>query len=811
MIEACNFGCSNRTCITCIDTDGDGYNATGGLCGVIDCNDNSNLVYPGAAEICDNIDNDCDIAVDEDFTNLNQVCSVGIGECESDGIFVCSSNGSATQCNAVPNQPSNEICDGLDNNCNTQTDETGNALCNDNLYCNGEETCAGTDGCLAGSPINIDDDISCTDDSCDETNDIIINTANNSNCDDNLYCNGVETCNAQLDCQSGTSVDPDDGILCTEDFCNELTDSIINIPEDNNCPSDTICADNYCDVSLDCQVNYEPSTTECRPSVGQCDAADFCTGFNSDCPNQLSPNGTTCSDNFFCTINDVCVSGVCGSVTQRDCSSNNILINECEYSPDDIDYTLDYYSFTSVCNEITDQCADRPLVWELLITHTCNINQCGAECIEDNNCQNTECDGFDSCIGNDYYDYQDVQNNCLSDCACETNICNNPTIIQDDSRCITCGNSFLDNNEECELPNTNNNNYCSQTTETCDSTNHTAVRDDYGNCNSVCGCVEDSFSAYSCITNSCGAECEVNADCNDNNSSTEDICNTNNCSCEYTTNPFCGDGNLDAGEECDDGNNINGDSCSSNCELEIECSSDSECSADYYSDQYCSGNNLSQDFYDYSCINSGTINSQCVLSISALLVEKCDYGCNSETNCCNGCNPDDKEICNGIDDDCDGQIDEIETFALDLTKTNKDSKSITGLGIGECKESCPSYCSVHTPYNYGTNAVWEPGLAFSAPFEGDAICSLTLKSTGFSSAKGDDNEIVTAKINNVLFDSTADICNSGSCPCVISSKTSSRTVPIKLAGNLITAKRPGDSVSIKGAVLTCEYDVCSNE
>ncbi len=38
-----------------------------------------------------------------------------------------------------------------------------------------------------------------------------------------------------------------------------------------------------------------------------------------------------------------------------------------------------------------------------------------------------------------------------------------------------------------------------------------------------------------------------------------------NCSEE----PYCGDGSLDSGEECDDGNNEDGDGCSSDCELEL--------------------------------------------------------------------------------------------------------------------------------------------------------------------------------------------------------------------------------------------------
>lgn len=39
----------------------------------------------------------------------------------------------------------------------------------------------------------------------------------------------------------------------------------------------------------------------------------------------------------------------------------------------------------------------------------------------------------------------------------------------------------------------------------------------------------------------------------------------------YVPQGYCGDGNLGAGEECDDGNNVDGDGCSANCALE-QCS-----------------------------------------------------------------------------------------------------------------------------------------------------------------------------------------------------------------------------------------------
>lgn len=35
--------------------------------------------------------------------------------------------------------------------------------------------------------------------------------------------------------------------------------------------------------------------------------------------------------------------------------------------------------------------------------------------------------------------------------------------------------------------------------------------------------------------------------------------------------PFCGDGNVDAGEECDDGNNVDGDGCSATCTIDPYC------------------------------------------------------------------------------------------------------------------------------------------------------------------------------------------------------------------------------------------------
>jgi len=60
-------------CDACIDIDGDGY-GTGEGCLGLDCDDNNPAVYPGATEVCDGIDDDCNGEVDnvdEDNDEVN--------------------------------------------------------------------------------------------------------------------------------------------------------------------------------------------------------------------------------------------------------------------------------------------------------------------------------------------------------------------------------------------------------------------------------------------------------------------------------------------------------------------------------------------------------------------------------------------------------------------------------------------------------------------------------------------------------------------------------------------------------------------
>lgn len=81
-----------------------------------------NQVLP-QKELCDNLDNDCDGSIDEDFPNLTQPCTIGKGICVSSGKFVCSADKKTEECDALKIPPQTEICDGKDNDCNGQIDD----------------------------------------------------------------------------------------------------------------------------------------------------------------------------------------------------------------------------------------------------------------------------------------------------------------------------------------------------------------------------------------------------------------------------------------------------------------------------------------------------------------------------------------------------------------------------------------------------------------------------------------------------------------------------------------------------------------
>ena len=113
-----------------------------------------------SAEMCDALDNDCDGAADEDDTGnpLTQTTTCGVGECAGNtGVETCTAGvfGNDT-CDPLAGAAA-EVCDGMDNDCNDTVDDqpTADSSCNiDGIDCT-------IDTCVAGLCEHTPDDSLC--------------------------------------------------------------------------------------------------------------------------------------------------------------------------------------------------------------------------------------------------------------------------------------------------------------------------------------------------------------------------------------------------------------------------------------------------------------------------------------------------------------------------------------------------------------------------------------------------------------------------------------------------------------------------
>jgi len=72
--------------------------------------------------VCDGKDDNCNGETDEGF-DLGGSCTVGVGACETEGSLICSADGAEAVCDAEPGQPQAETCNGIDDDCDEETDE----------------------------------------------------------------------------------------------------------------------------------------------------------------------------------------------------------------------------------------------------------------------------------------------------------------------------------------------------------------------------------------------------------------------------------------------------------------------------------------------------------------------------------------------------------------------------------------------------------------------------------------------------------------------------------------------------------------
>jgi hypothetical protein len=407
------------------------------------------------------------------------------------------------------------------------TFEPAGSACDDGLFCNGVEECDGAGSCNVPGTDPCDDGVGCTTDACDEGSDTCSNTPDDAACDDGQFCNGAETCDAVSDCQPGTPVDCDDGVLCTVDSCNEGTDSCDNTPDDVLCDDGQFCnGAETCDAVLDCQPGSDP----CPGQL--CDeASDSCVDCLID---------GDCDDEAFCNGAEACVAGVCQAGTPVDCD-------------DGVGCTVD------ACNEGTDSCDNTPD---------------DAACDDGQFCNGVEtCDAVSDCQPGTPVDCDDGVGCTVDACNEGTDSCDN---MPDDALCDD--GQFCNGVETCDAvsdcqPGTPP---CDPATETCDEGTDTC--EPIG-CTSDADCDDGQFCNGAETCNLTSGECQPGTpvDCDDGVGCTVDACNEGTDSCDNTPDDaLCDDGAFCNGAEtcdavndcqpgtpvdCDDGVGCTVDSC----------------------------------------------------------------------------------------------------------------------------------------------------------------------------------------------------------------------------------------------------------
>ncbi|MEZ4403010.1 MAG: MopE-related protein [Kofleriaceae bacterium] len=281
-------------------------------------------------ELCNNLDDDCDTQIDEDFPNKGGACDNGLfGRCRGTGAYVCNVAGTGTTCQITNpgGAPVAETCNNLDDDCDNRVDEGLICTCSGVELCNGlDDDCDGTidESLVRGCGTDVGE--------C---------TAGTQTCSAGAWgaCSGTgpapETCdNRDNDCDGvvdGMSQDcsnlpggnPDTGVChpgmqtCTTGTWGTCVGEVG--PATEAC--DTI--DNDCDTRVDestggadCSSSCGVGQTVCTNGVLTCEGntsggTEICNDFDDDCDGNVDEG---VADNGPCTIapdgQPLCMPGV---------------------------------------------------------------------------------------------------------------------------------------------------------------------------------------------------------------------------------------------------------------------------------------------------------------------------------------------------------------------------------------------------------------------------------------------------------------------------------------------------------------------
>jgi len=466
-----------------------------------------------------------------------------------------------------------EICDGVDNDCDGQVDEGGDALCDDGNPCNGVETCGGASGCHAGTPLSCDDDNPCTADSCDaQLGCLHVPVTNGTSCSDGDACTQGDACLAGVcvgapvvctasdQCHAAGTCNPETGV-CS----NPAKPDGASCSDGDACTQTDTCTGGIC-------AGGNPVTCA---AADQCHVAGTCNPGTGLCSNPAAPDGTACNDGNACTRTDTCAAGACVCGNPVICTS----ADQCHAG--------------GTCNPETGVCSGPALPDGT----SCND---GNACTRTDTCESGTCAGTNPVVCTALDQCHDA-----GTCNPESGLCSSPakpagTTCSDGDACTqtdsceggTCtgGNpKVCTASDQCHVAGT-----CDPESGTCSNpsaTDGTTCSDGNpcttgdacaaGSCVStpipgcrLCETAEDCTDGTSCTTDVCNAEgvcendlqegcipCTTVADCEDHNPCSNQACGEDG-SCQFTMMPGCQ--RCDVPSDCDDGDRCTIETCTGN-------------------------------------------------------------------------------------------------------------------------------------------------------------------------------------------------------------------------------------------------------
>ncbi len=319
------------------DADGDGYGNPGSsqmFCAApsgyvannTDCNDASTSVHPNATEACNNIDDDCDNQVDEGLTQYTYYVdgdndtygnsSSSISTCQSSAPSGYSvSNTDCNDANSAIHPNATETCNGIDDDCDNQTDEGVKTT----FY-------ADADGDSYGN-------INSTTQACSVPSGYVTNSTDCNDANAAVHPNATEVCN---------SVDDD---------CDNQTDEEVKLTFYADADGDTYGNLNSTTLACSAPSGYVSNSTDCNDANAAIhpNATETCNGIDDDCDNQTDEgvkitfyadaDGDTYGNTNSTTLACSAPSGYVSNNT--DCNDANAAIHP---------------NATEVCNAVDDNC-----------------------------------------------------------------------------------------------------------------------------------------------------------------------------------------------------------------------------------------------------------------------------------------------------------------------------------------------------------------------------------------------------------------------------------------------------------------------